>query len=572
VPRLEALEDRTLPSILTVTNTNDKGPGSLRAEIGAAASGDVIVFASSLDGQTITLTKEISIQKNLDIEGPGAGLLAVSGGGTNRIFDVQKGPTVTIDGLTLTHGLANGNVTTPHGGSGGAIVSVASVLNLANDVFSNNVSETPGPSIRNGPNGGAVSCLWSGALAVNNCTFLNNRADASQGTLWAEGGAIYSDPGAFTVTVSGSDFVGNQAIGGNGGVLDPNTEFGLGDASGGAIHAEGPASFLTVNACNFTANAAIGGSGSSYPNGPQNGGYYLDGADGGAIVCHDSANLTLSKSTFTNNAAIGGSSSSAISALFGWMGAGIGGAIHAQGATTITSTTFRGNVAIGGSGDTAGSGTIEVGGGYGGAIYKDAFVRSASPLNVSNSTFTNNVAVGGAGNQGGILAGEGIGGGIMTIFYGPLAATVTAAVLGCRFDGNQAVGGSGGAAGTGADGLGGALANVLGATLTVSGCTLSGNQASGGAGGTGGNGGAGFGGGLYNDGTSTVIVAGSKVTNNQAAGGAAGTGGSAGTGFGGGLYLAAGGAAYLDAHTLAKLAGNTASTSNNDMFGTFTTY
>jgi hypothetical protein len=31
-PRLEALEDRCLPSTLTVTNTLDRGPGSLRAE------------------------------------------------------------------------------------------------------------------------------------------------------------------------------------------------------------------------------------------------------------------------------------------------------------------------------------------------------------------------------------------------------------------------------------------------------------------------------------------------------------------------------------------------------------
>src|SRR5262249_45194004 len=55
-PRLEALEDRSLPSTLTVLNSADSGPGSLRAEITAAQNGDTIVFDPSLAGQTINLT------------------------------------------------------------------------------------------------------------------------------------------------------------------------------------------------------------------------------------------------------------------------------------------------------------------------------------------------------------------------------------------------------------------------------------------------------------------------------------------------------------------------------------
>ena len=71
-PRLEGLEDRTVLSTLTVTNALDSGAGSLRAAIKAASSGDTIVFASSLNGQTITLTSgELAISKSLDIEGPG---------------------------------------------------------------------------------------------------------------------------------------------------------------------------------------------------------------------------------------------------------------------------------------------------------------------------------------------------------------------------------------------------------------------------------------------------------------------------------------------------------------------
>jgi hypothetical protein len=71
-----------LLSTLTVTNNDDSGPGSLRAAIAAASSGETINFAPSLDGQTITLTSgELDIARSLDIEGPGAGRLTVSGGG-----------------------------------------------------------------------------------------------------------------------------------------------------------------------------------------------------------------------------------------------------------------------------------------------------------------------------------------------------------------------------------------------------------------------------------------------------------------------------------------------------------
>ena len=67
-PRLEGLEDRTVPSTLTVTNNLDSGAGSLRAAIGHAKDGDTIVFVPGLDGQTITLTNdELAIKKSLDI-------------------------------------------------------------------------------------------------------------------------------------------------------------------------------------------------------------------------------------------------------------------------------------------------------------------------------------------------------------------------------------------------------------------------------------------------------------------------------------------------------------------------
>jgi hypothetical protein len=90
VPRLEVLEDRTALSTLTVLNTLDKGTGSFRDSIVRANDGDKIVFASSLAGQTITLTSDqIEIKHSLDIEGPGASLLAISGNNKNRVFAID---------------------------------------------------------------------------------------------------------------------------------------------------------------------------------------------------------------------------------------------------------------------------------------------------------------------------------------------------------------------------------------------------------------------------------------------------------------------------------------------------
>jgi hypothetical protein len=70
VPRLEVPEDRTVLSTLTVLNTLDRGPGSLRDTIAAAGRGDTSACDPSLAGQTITLTGgELAITKRLDIEG-----------------------------------------------------------------------------------------------------------------------------------------------------------------------------------------------------------------------------------------------------------------------------------------------------------------------------------------------------------------------------------------------------------------------------------------------------------------------------------------------------------------------
>src|SRR5262245_46398789 len=167
LPRLEFLEDRTLPSTLTVLNNLDSGPGSLRAEIAEASSGDTIVFASALKNQTITLASELVINTNLDIEGLGATRLAVSGNGVSRVFDIAGGANATIAGLAIINGSAD-----------------------------------QGAGIFNEP---------GASLTVIDCAFLGNLA---VGSSFGVGGGILNEGSA---TVSGSTFDGNQATGGDGG-------------------------------------------------------------------------------------------------------------------------------------------------------------------------------------------------------------------------------------------------------------------------------------------------------------------------------------------------------------------
>jgi hypothetical protein len=240
VPRLEPLEDRTVLSTLTVTNPADSGDGSLRAAIAVAQSGDQIVFDTGLKGQAISLTSGLlAITQSLDIEGPGADKLAVSGNHASRIFAISGGVTVIIAGLTITDGMVVGN------DGGGGILNMGSTLTLANDVLSNNqVGSDPGGTAQ----GGAIGNVAGANLTLSNSLFSHNQAKGSSGGGAANGGAIVNS--ASRLTVSHSTFMGNQALGGDGG----------GNVQGGAIliNQSGTA---TVSDSTFTGNQVIGGDG-----------------------------------------------------------------------------------------------------------------------------------------------------------------------------------------------------------------------------------------------------------------------------------------------------------------------
>jgi hypothetical protein len=521
VPRLEGLEDRTVPSTLTVLNNHDGGAGSLRDTIARARDGDTIVFDPGLSGQTIALTSdELAIKKGLDIEGPGADKLAVSGSDKYRVFDlVTEGLNVTLAGLTITRGLGNGQ------NGGGGVVDVGSRLNLVNDVFYDNTASYAGQSTL--AQGGAVANWNGGNLTMTGCMFRNNRAVARGSNCeGAEGGAISNNSSAgapdSTLTIFNSVFIGNQAIGEDGGVLTGSNSI-IGFAGGGAINNAGH-STLTVVGSTFSDNKAVAGNGGSGGNAPF---YAIDGAVGGAIRSGEDTTLVIDRCSFEYNLAIGGSNAAGGASGDGRVGLASGGAVDNQNQATIANSTFIGNAALAGSGNRAGAGSVIVGRAAGGAINNWFFPGEApGTLVATDLTFTGNLAVGGNANSGGPYAGYGVGG---------------------------------------------ALSNQSGAAATVTGSDFIGNQAIGGAGRPGASGGNGLGGGVYNDGQSSLAVTGSTITDNSATGGAAGSGGSAGRGVGGGTYFAAGGAVCLDAFTQSHVKNNHASTDHDNLFGDFTT-
>src|SRR5262249_38883652 len=167
-PRLESLEDRTVPSTLLVENLLDSGPGSLRQAVldaNGSPGADTIAFAPQLQGTIALSSGQLSITDDLTIDGPGAERLAISGDNPPA-FQGDSGITVALAQLTITGGRA----------AEGAGVFNGGILTVSHSVFSDNQA-------------------------------LGGSEEAGRG------GGIFNAAGA-TVTVLDSTFTGNQAVGG----------------------------------------------------------------------------------------------------------------------------------------------------------------------------------------------------------------------------------------------------------------------------------------------------------------------------------------------------------------------
>lgn len=190
----------------TVTNLNDSGAGSLRqaiADANSAATDDVVDFQAGLTG-TITLTTgEIAITDDVDIDGPGAATITVSGNNASRVFYLYNPPeliNVRIAGLTITQGSDS---------YGGGIMNVDENLTIEDAVITGNHA--------NGDGGGLWSDGFSHTLTIRNSTLSGN-------TSGGDGGAIYVEDTGNTLTIEGSRITGNTAGDQGGGIYlyDPD--------------------------------------------------------------------------------------------------------------------------------------------------------------------------------------------------------------------------------------------------------------------------------------------------------------------------------------------------------------
>jgi hypothetical protein len=274
---------------ITVINSFDSGPGSLRQALADANDGDTIDFDSSLNGQTITLASgQLVINKNLIITGPGANLLAINGNAASRVFYVGSGKTVTIDGLTLM----NGHV--PNFDTGGGIfINVHATLTITNSTISGN-SAGAGGGIFNGAFGGAT-------LTVTNSTISGNSAVSFAGGILSSG-----DFGSATLTVTNSTISGNSAGSFGGGIL--NTGY-----AGSAT--------LTVTNSTISGNSA--------------------GSYGGGMY-NDHATLTLNNSTLSGNWATSSSGGGIYNAMSATLK--IGNSILNAGASSENIANFSGTI------------------------------------------------------------------------------------------------------------------------------------------------------------------------------------------------------------------------------------
>ena len=213
---------------ITVTSTNDSGPGSLRAAIASAANGDTINF--NVAG-TIALSTSLTLGPSVHILGPGESSLTISGGNAVVVFIINAGANVFIGGVRITEGsspvgggisnygtltLANagvvGNQGTPLGGG----IFNAGNLTIINSAVSFNsvISTTSADDLLGGSSarGGGIynlgGSLGGTVTLINSIVQVNTVGTLTVGALQGNGSGIYNDHG--TVTLISSSVYANS--------------------------------------------------------------------------------------------------------------------------------------------------------------------------------------------------------------------------------------------------------------------------------------------------------------------------------------------------------------------------
>ena len=277
-----AIAMQTGAATITVTNTNDSGPGSLRQALMNANDGDTINLA--VTGNIALTSGGLVIDKNVTVSGPGANELSIDGNQEDFVFAVDPDKTATISGLTIRNGqLGIGNVGTLTVSdctvSGNSSVGLS---NIANGQVSTNATLTIANSIVSDNSGPGVS---NGAfMASATVTILDSK-------LIGNGGGIYTSgfEGGTNVTVGNSTISGNSADLGGGiysywsavTIVNSTLSGNSAGTSGGGIYAEGP--LVEISNSTISGNSA--------------------GSSGGAIFNNTFGYVRIDNSTLNGNSA-----------------------------------------------------------------------------------------------------------------------------------------------------------------------------------------------------------------------------------------------------------------------------
>ena len=290
----------------------------------------------------------ITINKNMTIQGVSQSNTIIDAQGTAQIFTINSGVKVIIQNLTLK----NGNSTT-----NGVAINNQGKLTVTDSTFTNNTATNTVSGYYYDDGGGAI--YNTGTMNMTSSIFTNNTA--------YDGGAIENIGIGSVLNVIGSTFTNNTSLYDGGAIWSTrtvniiNSSFTSNNAdhSGGAILNGNDNS--TVTKSTFTNNTAMlygGAIFNQFPNLNVTSSIFTNNtaSDGGAISSNEYGNLNVSGSTFINNAATG----------YG------GGAItNVNNNSTVTKSTFTNNTAM---------------------LYGGAILNEAPNLNVTSSTFTNNTA------------------------------------------------------------------------------------------------------------------------------------------------------------------------------------
>ena len=192
-----------MAATITVTNSDDSGPGSLRRAAANVTDGDTILFAASTNGVPIVLDEAfIAFEDDVTVIGNGMSETIIDGDGTSRIFSIRGNATVKIMGLTIRNGFTSLV-------GGGIRIRAGATLMLRNAIVRDCVST--GSNATQG--GGGIAN--EGTLITNRVLITGNTATTGSGS----GGGVLNSAGA-SLQMYFTSITDNEANRAGGGIED----------------------------------------------------------------------------------------------------------------------------------------------------------------------------------------------------------------------------------------------------------------------------------------------------------------------------------------------------------------